>query len=1020
MIFPYSSYDNITAPSFVLCRPSGERIGVLICTEKHMEMKFNDYNEISFTTYLYNDGVKNPVYDNVKELMIIELPTIGRFVINQIDTVSEGTEFEYKDCTALSEEVLLAQKYLELFTINMGTTESIDGVSFYNLSDPEKSLLHLILEKCPDWSIGHVDNALYTMERCFEIDRTDIYSFLMDDVSTAFECIFEFDTINHLINVYEESTIGDDTNIYVSYNNLVMNTNISSSTDDIKTCLTVTGADDLGLREVNMGYDRIYNLEYFHTTEYMSQGLYDAYTAWKNLWNSQVTKYEQLVTQYQNYYNQIHELESTKMPDDPDSTNWTLYGLNPLKEKLAAYEQTQAVMIKAGQGEPSHKDYESMYLPCYNAIQAIKAQITVVENQIKALEDKQALIGEQMNDIITLISMDNNFTPEQLEELTKFIREDELSSDNFVVTDVMTEAERMDMLHEMLEYGQAELAKVAQPVLNFSMDMGNIYAIPEFNNISDYFQPGNYIHCSLRDDYIVKLRILTISINFFDESDFSVTFGNIMRLKSSQIFEDVTNALEMASSAATSVSFNASNWNQANVDSTEIGAMLADGLLAAGQRLSTTQSDVVIDDRGVVIQNNPNSKYANDTIFIGGGQILFSDDNLKTIKTALGRVQYTKQGKTYDDFGLLAQFVIAGYIAGSVIEGNTIIAGTITGTEINNGNGTFKVDANGNLTATSATVKGKIQADSGYIGGSNGFTIASGKMYSGSKSSYGSTAAGVYVGTDGIALGQNSPFKVTSGGALTATSADITGTIKATAGYIGGSNGFTIASGKMYSGSKSSFASNSAGVYMGTDGIALGTNSPFKVDSNGNLTATSGTLGGIRIGSNSIYSNNGNFSISSDGYAVFKNVLVTGVNQGSTFGGITYNANGTSGNFNYGFSAGHGFDVTGGAWNDFKDLVVDSITAKQVLAEYITAGEVSANYATISSLNAANARIDNLSSASINVNRLTAGTVNGYSVSWRDIHYVSYITVSFKDGYVSSVTPTTRALYVMAHDEAYS
>ena len=372
-------------------------------------------------------------------------------------------------------------------------------------------------------------------------------------------------------------------------------------------------------------------------------------------------------------------------------------------------------------------------------------------------------------------------------------------------------------------------------------------------------------------------------------------------------------------------------------------------MLAAGQQVKTTSSDVVIDDRGITISNNPDAKYSGDTIFIGGGRIVFSDDGLKTIKTALGRVQYTKKGVIYNDFGLLAQFVIAGYIAGSTIEGNEIIAGTITGTEINNGNGTFKVDADGNLTATSATIKGTIQADAGYIGGSNGFTIQSGKLYSGSKSS---------------------------------------------------------------------FTSNNSGVYIGTDGISLGQNSPFKVDSNGNLTAASGTIGGIKIGSNRIYSNNGNFSIADSGHAEFKDVLVTGVNQGSSFGGISYDVNGTSGNFNYGFTAGHAFDVTGGAWNNFKDLVVDSIVAKNVLAEYITASEVSANYATISSLDAANARIDNLSSASINVNRLTAGTVNGYSVRWQDIHYVSYVSVSYSDGYVSEVTPTIRSLYVMAHDEA--
>lgn len=717
MILGLDSYNNLEVPAYVLCKPNNDRIRSIHCTQKKHLIKFNDYDEISFTTYLNIDGKKNEIYDRINELMHIELPDIGRFVISDINVQSEGTKHESKECTAVSEEVLLAQKYLELFTINMGTTESIDGVSFCDLIQPDKSLLHLVLSKCPDWTIGHIDNELYTMQRCFKIDRQDVYSFLTADVSKAFECIFEFDTINHKINVYKKKAVGEDTNIHISYSNLAKNVSVSSNIDDIKTCLKVTGADELSIREVNMGYDSIYNIDYFHSLEYMSQSLYDAFSIWKELWNSKVDEYEELVVQYQKYYNDIYDLQSVKMPEDPESKDWTLYGLNPLKEKLAANEQKQAVMIKAGQGETTHRDYETVYLPCYNEIQAIKAQIEIVEAEITRLKEEQAVYGNQMGEIADLVDINNNFTQEQMEELTKYIREDELSSDNYVVTDIMTDSERMDMLHDLLKYGTEELGKKSVPTLEFSMDMINIYAIPEFKKNVDKFYPGNYMYVTLRDDYSVKLRLLTMDINYLDKNDFSVTFGNVAKLKGNKLLQDVTKALDLASAAATSVSFNSSYWNAANRDASSIGDALANGLLASGKRLETTKSDVVIDDRGIIISNNPDSNYKDDVIFIGGGQIVFSDDNLKTIKTALGRVQYTKEGVTYDDFGLLAQFVIAGYIGGSVIEGNEVIGGTVTGTEINNGNGTFHVDKDGNLKATSVEVKGKIDATSGTIGG---------------------------------------------------------------------------------------------------------------------------------------------------------------------------------------------------------------------------------------------------------------------------------------------------------------
>lgn len=95
-------------------------------------------------------------------------------------------------------------------------------------------------------------------------------------------------------------------------------------------------------------------------------------------------------------------------------------------------------------------------------------------------------------------------------------------------------------------------------------------------------------------------------------------------------------------------------------------------------------------------------------------------------------------------------------------------------------------------------------------------------------------------------------FKATSGGI------EVTGKITATSGYIGnGSSGFTITSNAIYN-RLSSLYGSSNGVYIGTDGIALGAGR-FRVDSSGNLYASSGTFTGavyanqIQVGGNAGY-----------------------------------------------------------------------------------------------------------------------------------------------------------------------
>lgn len=155
------------------------------------------------------------------------------------------------------------------------------------------------------------------------------------------------------------------------------------------------------------------------------------------------------------------------------------------------------------------------------------------------------------------------------------------------------------------------------------------------------------------------------------------------------------------------------------------------------------------------------------------------------------------------------------------------------------GTNQFKVTSAGALSASGVDISGKVKASEGSIGN---FTLGN-ALYSGTtKTTYASTAAGVYIGTDGIAMGQNNPFKVDSNGNLTASKATITGVITANSGKIGA---FTLnTNGQLYYG-KASLDDNKSGFFLSSGGIALGANSVFKVDSNGNLTASKATISGV-------------------------------------------------------------------------------------------------------------------------------------------------------------------------------
>lgn len=140
-------------------------------------------------------------------------------------------------------------------------------------------------------------------------------------------------------------------------------------------------------------------------------------------------------------------------------------------------------------------------------------------------------------------------------------------------------------------------------------------------------------------------------------------------------------------------------------------------------------------------------------------------------------------------------------------------------------NNAFKVDTAGKLTATGADIGGKVTVSSGSMNINNKFIVSE------------QGAVDIKSGT----LNINNAFQVNTQGKLTATDADISGKITATSGQIGN---FTITQNNgMYNG-KSGRDDSSNGVYVGTNGIALGANSKFKVDENGNLNATAANIQG--------------------------------------------------------------------------------------------------------------------------------------------------------------------------------
>lgn len=294
--------------------------------------------------------------------------------------------------------------------------------------------------------------------------------------------------------------------------------------------------------------------------------------------------------------------------------------------------------------------------------------------------------------------------------------------------------------------------------------------------------------------------------------------------------------------------------------------------------------------------NDMKTEYDPKQVWLNNNSILMTSDNWSTAELAIGNFYDENLG---DCWGIVAPNIVGTLLAGSnlVIEsakqdgGVAVFKVDAEGCTLHNSNfsitsentktqilldpmhgimigkyplidneGTvddskklFYADTNGNLTlkgtiyASAGEFTGKVTATSGYIGTElQGWEIHDDAIYNG-KSLFDSSDEGIYIGTNGISLGDGEHYiRASKEGLLTANNVDVTGKVKATSGYIGnGDEGWYIGDKAIYNG-KDALSSDETGIYIGVDGISVRNGDKYITLNgyDGSLTANNATITG--------------------------------------------------------------------------------------------------------------------------------------------------------------------------------
>lgn len=367
-----------------LCRPDRTVIcalnGVQIKSVEY-EQQLKDFNRLTFNVdrYIDIDGeyVESAGYEKLKDHMTIYLEGLDYFQLQEPSLQNDNGRYEYKACEAYSDEKTFEDKDMKGLSFNKGIKDSMEMLATNNVDDMgyakeyitfcndrnhELSLMHLVLDRVPGWSVGYIDPTIKNEKYSFEADNTNAYAFLNTTVANVVKCVFYFDTINRTVSAYAKENIGKDTNIFIGWRNALNMLKMTPQTDTMYNALTIQGDEELDITRVNYGRSQIYNLDYYLTTNYFPQETIDKIKTWQKWQIDNHAKYIENGKKSAEYQAKIDEIYYRVPNDGIQIAQYKTMDQETLEKALKMYEQMlTTIQVSVDTRDDHEKDSNGNY-----------------------------------------------------------------------------------------------------------------------------------------------------------------------------------------------------------------------------------------------------------------------------------------------------------------------------------------------------------------------------------------------------------------------------------------------------------------------------------------------------------------------------------------------------------------------------------------------------------------------------------------------------------------------------------
>lgn len=530
-LIPSNIYEPNTTGT-VLTRVIGE---IVDKDNEELVINFNQTSTLSFRAYKvdsHNDATQNKiakrVYDNLKNRKAIFVEGIGFFIITEVKSEYKDGQY-YKDVEATSAEIEIENKMIPYIGEGYDETGAIQAMSG---TFAFRDLLTQLMTATPKWTIGYIDNKVSALYRTFDDVSTDtnILSFMLEDMQEAYECVFVFDIINRVVNVYAQSNYINNTNIHLTTDDLINTLTVEEKSDDIYTVLEVDCDDELiAFNAINPTYDsRLYDFTYY--LDEMSPSLrtkvinYQNYiknqmkpgqtnnfyyyatqkwTAFNNQMMAQCEK-DKADIEYDMYMEVYANLGATNSTSKLERNN------DDLEEQLRAVDASYAVANNDSYYNNKRMMAVGDIASTRSAINDMAAQAmadgVAANSSVNSYKNQVATWTSRMENVSAPFKAGNGtykggyFTEAEFEELSDYISEGKYSDSYVIYTDDMNWIDKCNQLMEVYNRAREQMDRVSMPVFELNIDAEDFVFEEKFEEFTSQLGVGKFVHIEIENN----------------------------------------------------------------------------------------------------------------------------------------------------------------------------------------------------------------------------------------------------------------------------------------------------------------------------------------------------------------------------------------------------------------------------------------------------------------------------------------------------------------------------------------